>query len=722
MTDSSPLTPADSHLYLGGQQVGGDQSATVPGIELDDLAIWDLDLENLPSYQEKMVGDTCPPSIVDPLMFHDTEYFFPIIVDLCPLRINQTCIEDLLTLYDYINEGNEHAFDMETIPIAMEILYNGTMPGEAAMSDAMLYKVMVSFNTLCQRIISQYNQPISKGKTEHDLDELVNIVSNLLYPLMYTSAWHKINTHYEGLPSMIHSLETVALHLIKMTDALDLEIDVHFSNLYIMAKKFQYSIWSDAVKFPVMNYDTMNATVGEWRGQLDSMLVGHSIFREATNNTGNMTVSLVTGIYDTMDQFFPTRLPEHLVLHDTYPTTGHINARMFTAKMHPMPADGWFRDAPGVRFKYHVYKETEEGKDTYHCMLWDPEGESANPRKPGAWTDVGCSGEDLGNGEYQCTCPHMTTYALLLKPLPEPAHDPHEMPIRILTYIGIIVSMVVLTVFTFKVFALKQKRRDIPTILRNLTLALIVLLLVVAIAESAGSERPTLCQAMSILMHYLYCVVYCWLWIESVDLLYTITTAVMFGRLKFYILFCWGIPLLPVIGLGIIDLDSYGVQPHCWIKYDGYYHLALFGVSLLFIFLSLITSLINMCNIFNPALKDETVFAHVRVAVRNSIVLFPLLSLAWLFSYFALEKPDQVAVQYLSAIFYSFQGFFIVMAHSISNPYFYVMREQTYEQVEEEEEDEDDESKASSRPSTAVRPETARPKTGQVKPRLIYRP
>jgi len=271
------------------------------------------------------------------------------------------------------------------------------------------------------------------------------------------------------------------------------------------------------------------------------------------------------------------------------------------------------------------------------------------------------------------------------------------------------------------VFALKQKNRDIPLILKNLTVALVFLHLVVAIAESAGDERPDLCQAMSMLLHYLYCASFCWLWMETLDLMYTLTTGVMFGRKAFYILFCWGLPLLPVAGISAVSLDSYGVQPHCWIAYDGVYHLALFGAALAILFFSLLITLVTLCNLASPALKDECIFSHVKLAIRNNIVLFPILMMAWLFGYFALQYPYDTALQYLSAIFYSFQGFFIVMAHSISNPYFYVIRYNYEEKQQESESEEEEEEKESSRPPTA-RPESARPKTGKVGPILVYRP
>ena len=700
----------------------------VPGIELDDLAIWNKDVATMSEYSKKIVGDTCPPSIVDPFMFFDSIYDIKVFIDTCPLRINVTCIEDVSSMYGFF-QGNGESLDAEAIPIVLGILFNETIPRYYPIGEDVLYKAAVSYIEICKAIVQAYDEPLSREKSESELNTLVNIMSHLLYPVMYKSIWAKVHAIHDGLPSMVQHLEAAALHMVKLTDitTVDLQFDLHFSNVYIMAKRFAFHKYLQGFTFPEMNYGTMNDTVGTWRSELDEVYFSHAMLKEATNDTQNMTVTLVAGIFETLHEFFPTSLPVHMVLHDSLPANGHLNSRVITSKMHPVPPGGWWRETSGLKFNYQIIKEPIDMEEVPFCMFWDPSIKKPNSERYGTWSDIGCATKELYDEEdedsnvriIQCNCTHMTTYAIVLKPLPEAEEDPHEMPIKIITYIGIIISMVTLTIFVFKVFALKQKFRDIPLILKNLTVALVFLHLVVAIAESAGSERPDLCQAMSILLHYLFCVCFCWLWMETLDLLYTITTGVMHGRSKIYVLFCWGLPLLPVIGICVISLDSYGIQPHCWIAYDSVYHLGLFGPIIAFLFFALLVSLINMCNIKTPALKDEMVFNHVRIAIRNNLILIPLLLVAWLLGYFALQHPDDIVLQYFSAIFYSFQGFLIVMGHIISNPYFYAMR-LVYEEEKEESEEEEEE-KESSRPPTA-RPESARPKTGKVGPILVYKP
>lgn len=426
-----------------------------------------------------------------------------------------------------------------------------------------------------------------------------------------------------------------------------------------------------------------------------------------------------------MTHLHPTDLPLHLALTDEFPSDGRLNSRVFSASMHPSPPSGWYRDSSGVRLRYEHYESPNPTLETVHCVFWDPHAEAGDGGR-GTWTDNGCKvvdapGTDTAadvdgdRGRTTCLCQHMTTYALLIKPLPDPATDVHDMPRRIVTYIGIIVSMVTLVVLAFEVFGFQQRHRDIPLILKNLTVSLVLLLLFVAIAESAGSSRPSLCQAMAIMQHYFYAVAFCWLWIEALDLVYAVTTAVMHGRAKAYVPLAWGLPLLPVIAICVVDLDAYGAQPHCWISNDGVYHYALFGALLALLLLATITTLIGICNLRTPALTDTVVLSHVHTALRNNAIMLLCLTLAWLLGWATVTYPRDVGLQYVGVFFYSFQGFFIVLAHVVGNPYFYVMREKYEDEKEEEEEDSKEEEEE-------TRPDTARPKTAKVAPALYYRP
>merc|ERR1712150_18191 len=164
-------------------------------------------------------------------------------------------------------------------------------------------------------------------------------------------------------------------------------------------------------------------------------------------------------------------------------TSGKINGRIFTSAIHPEPSGGWFNKSGGILIDYKHKEEQDKEKEELHCMSWDFDALSATSSR-GAWSEVGCEVDKTDiEGGTRCICKHMTTYAVVLKPLPDPVEDPHEMPLKIITYIGIIVSIVTLVVFTFRVIGFKQRRRDIPHILKNLVVCMIFLCLFVAISE-----------------------------------------------------------------------------------------------------------------------------------------------------------------------------------------------------------------------------------------------
>lgn len=94
------------------------------------------------------------------------------------------------------------------------------------------------------------------------------------------------------------------------------------------------------------------------------------------------------------------------------------------------------------------------------------------------------------------------------------------------------------------------------------------------------------CQALSILMHYFFTAAFCWMWIEGLYIFYAITSGVLKGRLKFYMPFAWGVPLIIVIACIAIDIDAYGWPPMCWITTEDNAIYAFIGPVLLFIFVS----------------------------------------------------------------------------------------------------------------------------------------
>lgn len=143
----------------------------------------------------------------------------------------------------------------------------------------------------------------------------------------------------------------------------------------------------------------------------------------------------------------------------------------------------------------------------------------------------------------------------------------------------------------------------------------------------------------------------------------------MFGgerKLKFFYFLGWGVPLIFVsICLAITRTNGYGGDKTCWLSISSGLIWTFIGPALTIvlingiIFVLVLRAMMTSHKMMAAADKEK-----IKLGIKCSIVLIPLLGITWVFGVLAFDQATVVFL-YLFAILNSLQGLFIFVFHCI---------------------------------------------------------
>ncbi|XP_048581998.1 uncharacterized protein LOC116611752 isoform X2 [Nematostella vectensis] len=303
------------------------------------------------------------------------------------------------------------------------------------------------------------------------------------------------------------------------------------------------------------------------------------------------------------------------------------------------------------------------------CVFWRP----GNPDK---WLTRGCRlvTSESNSRVTTCECDHLTVFAALLDPYGGKISDADQKALELISTIGCAISLfaILLTIILTVAFW-RSVRSPRAIVLLNICLAVAAVCILV-IAEGTARNSQKGCKALAILLHYFLLAVFCWMLCEGA-LLYIIIVKVIGGKpeekVKYFLLFGWGFPAIIVaISLGATQTKGYGyhgAQTACWLSVDN-------GLIWAFVAPALVVLMINII-VFVLVLRQTMGTRHVqnksrdeklRVAVKATAVILPLLGITWLFGLLAFSA-ETVAFKYIFAILNSLQGLMIFIFHCVLN-------------------------------------------------------
>ncbi|KAG9346902.1 hypothetical protein JZ751_005829, partial [Albula glossodonta] len=237
----------------------------------------------------------------------------------------------------------------------------------------------------------------------------------------------------------------------------------------------------------------------------------------------------------------------------------------------------------------------------------------------------------------------------------QPTTDPiHDMLLDVITYVGILLSLVCLLICVFTFCFFRGLQSDRNTIHKNLCISLFI-------AESLfllginRADQPIACAVFAALLHFFFLAAFTWMFLEGVQL-YIMLVEVFeseHSRKKYFYLVGYGIPAL--------------IVAVCWLRLDTYFIWSFIGPATLIIMLNVVFLGIALYKMFHHTaiLKpDSGCLDNIKSWVIGAIALLCLLGLTWAFGLMYVNE-NTVIMAYLFTIFNSLQGMFIFIFHCV---------------------------------------------------------
>uniref|UniRef100_A0A3B3TKJ6 Adhesion G protein-coupled receptor L1 n=1 Tax=Poecilia latipinna TaxID=48699 RepID=A0A3B3TKJ6_9TELE len=298
---------------------------------------------------------------------------------------------------------------------------------------------------------------------------------------------------------------------------------------------------------------------------------------------------------------------------------------------------------------------------TPNCSFWNYSERSMT----GQWSSQGCRLLDTNGTHTTCSCSHLTNFAVLM------AHHEadgrmHELILFVITWVGIVISLVCLAICISTFCFLRGLQTDRNTIHKNLCINLFIaeLLFLIGIDKT---EYHIVCPIFAGLLHFFFLAAFSWMCLEGVQL-YLMLVEVFeseYSRKKYYYLCGYCFPALVVGISAAIDYRSYGTKKACWLRVDNYFIWSFIGPVSFVIMLNLIFLMITLHKMIrnSSALKpDSSRLDNIKSWALGAIALLFLLGLTWAFGLLFINE-NTVIMAYLFTTFNAFQGMFIFIFH-----------------------------------------------------------
>ncbi|CAO2600419.1 Adhesion G protein-coupled receptor L2 [Lemmus lemmus] len=297
-----------------------------------------------------------------------------------------------------------------------------------------------------------------------------------------------------------------------------------------------------------------------------------------------------------------------------------------------------------------------------NCSFWN----YSERTMMGYWSTQGCKLVDTNKTRTTCACSHLTNFAILMAHREISVNDVHELLLKVITWVGIIVSLICLAICIFTFCFFRGLQSDRNTIHKNLCINLFIAEFIYLIGIDKTSY-PVLCPVFAGLLHFFFLAAFSWMCLEGVQL-YLMLVEVFeseYSRKKYYYVAGYLFPATVVGVSAAIDYKSYGTQKACWLHVDNYFIWSFIGPVTFIILLNIIFLVITLCKMVkhsNTLKPDSSRLENIKSWVLGAFALLCLLGLTWSFGFLYINE-ETVVMAYLFTTFNAFQGLFIFVFH-----------------------------------------------------------
>nr|XP_020844333.1 adhesion G protein-coupled receptor L2 isoform X12 [Phascolarctos cinereus] len=378
-------------------------------------------------------------------------------------------------------------------------------------------------------------------------------------------------------------------------------------------------------------------------------------------NSRNGLAKLVFIIYKSLGQFLSTenatiKLGADVVGRNS---TIAVNSHVISASLNKESSRVYLTD-PVLFTLEHI------DPDNYfnaNCSFWN----YSERTMMGYWSTQGCRLVDTNKTHTTCACSHLTNFAILMAHREIAYKDGvHELLLTVITWVGIIISLVCLAICIFTFCFFRGLQSDRNTIHKNLCINLFIAEFIFLIGIDK-TEYTIACPIFAGLLHFFFLAAFAWMCLEGVQL-YLMLVEVFeseYSRKKYYYVAGYLLPATVVGVSAAIDYKSYGTEKACWLHVDNSFIWSFIGPVTFIIMLNLIFLLITLCKMVkhsNTLKPDSSRLENIKSWVLGAFALLCLLGLTWSFGLLFINE-ETVVMAYLFTVFNAFQGVFIFIFH-----------------------------------------------------------
>ncbi|XP_076737961.1 adhesion G protein-coupled receptor L3 isoform X4 [Maylandia zebra] len=515
--------------------------------------------------------------------------------------------------------------------------------------------------------------PGGKDSAARSLNKaMVETVNNLLQPQAQT-AWRELSTG-EQLRAATMLLDTVEQGAFVLADNL-LKTDIvqeNTDNIQLEVARMSTDGNLPDLKFPQSG------------GQGNSIHLSANTLKQHGRN-GEIRIAFV--LYKHIGVYLSTENASMKLGSEALATNYSVivNSPVITAAINKDSNKVYLSDP--VIFTIRHLQQSEENFNP-NCSFWS----YSKRTMTGYWSTQDCRLLGTNRTHTTCSCTHLTNFAVLMAHVDVKNTDPvHEMLLDVITWVGILLSLVCLLISLFTFCFFRGLQSDRNTIHKNLCISLFIAESLFLVGINRG-DQPIACAVFAALLHFFFLAAFTWMFLEGVQL-YIMLVEVFeseHSRRRYFYLVGYGVPALIVAVSAAVDYRSYGTDRVCWLRLDTYFIWSFIGPATLIIMLNVIFLGIALYKMFhhtailkpdsgcldniNYRYYDGCVIVEwhcyqdyepkMKSWVIGAIALLCLLGLTWAFGLMYVNEST-VVMAYLFTIFNSLQGMFIFIFHCV---------------------------------------------------------
>ncbi|XP_077058207.1 adhesion G-protein coupled receptor G2 [Siphateles boraxobius] len=292
-----------------------------------------------------------------------------------------------------------------------------------------------------------------------------------------------------------------------------------------------------------------------------------------------------------------------------------------------------------IHFPVNNYTNNTNKSYIYSCQYYEEQGNST-------WKTDGCNTTQLSDDVVECSCNHMTPFAVLLVEV-ENIHERQWEILSYISYIGCSLSAIFSALAVLSFMFNRNARAEVSSSLHvSLSGALFLLNISFMLSEWAATlGMEEFCVFIAVMIHYSLLCCFTWMAVEALHL-YLLLIRVFNIYIKNYMtklsLIGWGIPAAvvgslltiqithPLYGTRNVTLSNLnGTNAVCWIKEP----LVLYGVNLSYFTVTFLFNLLVLLKVSRQIFKLKQVEKKKhKIPVKDAgtvLGLMCLLGITW---------------------------------------------------------------------------------------------